>query len=437
MSSALHHVVVEGLPAAGKTESLALLARFYPQRVRVLPELVKSVVEDQGLDLFRDRDRLTAALVGAVERRRLEVREMTAAGFLCLEESHLAVHRAYAVALGDLGFLAAFADLDAAAPRPDLVVTLDLTPSESVARQKARATPQFDVDVATLERMQRELEHWHLKRRAPRIVLDAERPAAALVHDLESALGLTYIAETSKPERDLEVLLLLGRPASGKSEFIDFMRHCPSALRSMAYHIGRFDVLDDFPILWQKFQEDDAWERSDGRRRHSRRCNENYAVADDALWPFLIERLNDLATPHLGRGRTLILEFSRGGPSGYASALTRLADEVLRRASALYLDVSFDESWRRNVARYDEQRRDGILTHSVPREEMERTYGTDDWASLTGGATTGTLNVREHRVPFATLHNEPESKDPAVLGPRYAAALRPLAEAALHRPVDI
>ncbi|MDD5647016.1 MAG: hypothetical protein PHW86_07585, partial [Candidatus Bipolaricaulis sp.] len=89
------HIAVEGLPAVGKTETLALLARFYPRSVRVVPELVKDVVEAEGIDLFRERDRLTDALRRAVPERTRRVNEILAAGYLCLEESHLGVHAAY------------------------------------------------------------------------------------------------------------------------------------------------------------------------------------------------------------------------------------------------------------------------------------------------------------------------------------------------------
>ncbi|MCK5586698.1 hypothetical protein KAJ02_11570 [Candidatus Bipolaricaulota bacterium] len=148
------------------------------------------------------------------------------------------------------------------------------------------------------------------------------------------------------------------------------------------------------------------------------------------MWGFLIEQINQrvLNSPNflnmVGR-KTLIIEFSRGGSSGYLAALERLSPEILRRAAALYVSVSFEESWRRNIARYDEKTRDGTLTHSVPREEMERTYGSDDWHTLTEGII-GTLRVGDIDVPYATMNNEPESKVPDVLSERYRAALGPL-----------
>jgi thymidylate kinase len=425
MASSGRHIIVEGLPAVGKSEALALLARFYPQTIRVLPELVKSVVEKERIDLFRERARLTQALARAVPRRRAEVEAAVRAGFLCLEESHLGVHYAYAVALSDTGFLEAYPDLARQAPRPDLYVRLDIPVSESVARQAARGTPEYDVREEVLARVSTELSRWHADRKSPLVVLDADRPPDEMLRELEQALGLTYFQRQAASAFD--VLLLLGRPASGKSEFIDFMTRVSGMERARLFHIGSFSVADDFPILWQKFEEDDAWERLGSSRLYSKRADGNYAVSDDRIWRFLIDRLNAAAgaQPPVP-GRSLLVEFSRGGATGYEDALAGLSDDLLSRAAILYLSVSFAESWRRNVARYDEKRKSGILTHSVPREEMERTYGTDDWSSLTQGDSDGFLTVRDHRVPFATLANEPESMDPAVLRTRYHGALETL-----------
>ena len=100
----MQYVVIEGLPAAGKSEVLELLARFYPERIRVFPELVKELVLERNLDLFNDRARLAKAIRAAVPAREAAIQESLDSGFLCLEESHLGVHHAYAVALGDETF---------------------------------------------------------------------------------------------------------------------------------------------------------------------------------------------------------------------------------------------------------------------------------------------------------------------------------------------
>ena len=426
----MQYVVVEGLPAVGKSEILELLARFYPQRVRIFPELVKEIVLAEHLDLFSDRAHLTSAILEALPARTAAVRQALDDGFLCIEESHLGVHRAYALALGDDTFTERHAELPETAPRPDAILRLDLPVAQSIKRQAARGTQRFDVSQQVLSGMLEALDRWHAAHDVTPLRVDADRPARAVIGDLEELLGLTYGAPENVLEQTLDVLLLLGRPASGKSEFIDFMKHCPVEERARGFRIAPFLEIDDFPILWQKFEEDDIWEALGRERLHSKRCNGNYAVSDDGLWPFLIERINSkaeslLVRPDTLKHRTLIIEFSRGGASGYADALAELSPRILERAAALYVSVSFEESWRRNIARYDEKARDGILTHSVPREEMERTYGIDDWFSLTDGGC-GRLDVGTFSLPYATLPNEPESVDPVVLGERYRAALDPL-----------
>lgn len=427
----MHYVVVEGLPAVGKSETLELLARFYSHRVRVLPELVKTLVDRHSIDLLRERDRLTEALRAALPERRRQVESILDQGFLCLEESHLGVHLAYAEALDDHGFVDTYASIHDALPCPDAYIRMEISIAESMARQRSRGTPRFDIDAPTLARMLSQLDRWHATRKTPLRCVDADRVPQAVVAEIADFLHLSYITSSDRTADAFDVLLLLGRPASGKSEFIDFMTKLPSSERAERFALGPLRILDDFPILWDLFEQDDLWESVRHERRWSKRCDENYAVTDDAVWGYLMEQLNRRAVPLLAAHPvgampfTILMEFSRGGPTGYYDALHRLSPEILKRAAALYISVSFDESWRRNVARYDQARRDGVLTHSVPREEMERTYGQDDWRSLTQDPL-GTLRIRHVDLPYATLNNEPESKDPSILADRYRAALAPL-----------
>ncbi len=224
-------------------------------------------------------------------------------------------------------------------------------------------------------------------------------------------------------------LLVLGRPAGGKSEFIDFLEKTPDDKRAERYHIGRFDVMDDFVWLWEKFEEDDLWERVGKQRLFSKKFGENYGLTDNTLFHFLIERFNQdipkkyISKPEFYKDGTLLIEFSRGGKHGYREALSRLSPEVIKRSSILYINVSFEESWRRNVARYQEKLRHSILAHMVPRETMEELYSIDDWADLTGGKDSGYLNFDGFKIPFVTMGNEPESADPVVLDERYGSAL--------------
>ena len=228
-------------------------------------------------------------------------------------------------------------------------------------------------------------------------------------------------------EARFEFLLLLGRPACGKSELIDYMLHVRPALRAQRYHLGDLRIVDDFAFLWQRFEEDDARVALGLPRLYSQPADTGYRVHGDLVWDALIDDINSALTRSLSQppdpDLTTVIEFSRGRTVGYGRALDRLDKRLPARAAILYLEVSFEESWRRNLARYDAARRSGILTHSVPRSEMERTYLTDDWSPLTGGRREGHLRVGAVDVPFVTMNNEPESTDAAVLGARYGAAL--------------
>ena len=231
-------------------------------------------------------------------------------------------------------------------------------------------------------------------------------------------------------------LFVLGRPASGKSEFLDFMGKLSDAERAEAYHIGKMKTVDDFVWLWEKFEEDDLWEKAGCPRMYSLRYDGNYGLDPKAekLYDLMLARFNhEVATRYLTRPAfyndgTLIIEFARGGKQGYAYSLPRLSKEILERAAILYVKVSFDESWRRNVARYEEKQKHSILAHMVPRQTMENFYLNDDWDTYTVQKGDGYLTVNKVKVPFFTMPNEPELKERGPLADRYGPALTRLME---------
>lgn len=229
-------------------------------------------------------------------------------------------------------------------------------------------------------------------------------------------------------------LYILGRPASGKSEFIDFMKKEQNSERADRYHIGRFVELDDFVWLWDKFREDDIWEKVIGKRLFSSRYEGQYNMEDAKLFDFLIEKLNrEVLESYLPKDEfyienTLFIEFSRGGECPYATALGGFDPEVLNRAAILYIEVTREESFRRNEARYQEKLKHTVLAHKCPEPNMKRFYSEDDWPGLTVGKASGYIEIGGVGVPFVTMNNEPESTDPAVLGPRYGDALERLWE---------
>ena len=148
-----------------------------------------------------------------------------------------------------------------------------------------------------------------------------------------------------------DVLILLGRPASGKSEINYALTHLPDDTRRARLHLARLDILDDFPILWSWFEEDDILSRTFGLPRlHS--DDQGYFRFQE-LWHVLIERLNldyakkvrDDASYH--EHATTLIDFSRGSEhGGYEAAFQHVSDEILKRAGILYVRVPFEESLR-------------------------------------------------------------------------------------------
>ncbi len=227
-------------------------------------------------------------------------------------------------------------------------------------------------------------------------------------------------------------LLVLGRPACGKSEFIDFLKRTAAITRRDRLHIGRFEEVDDFPWLWEKFQDDEIWQRAGYERLYTQEYmpgNPGMAPKGAALFDWCMHKFNDvIARQYLGRedfyrDSTLLIEFSRGGSHGFGRALGMLDPRILEPAAVFYIDVSREESWRRNVARYQDTLKHSILAHMVPRETYDYFYDVNDWHDLTQGRPSGRIDVNGVPVPFVSMHNEPESTDPVVLEARYGAAL--------------
>ena len=86
-----------------------------------------------------------------------------------------------------------------------------------------------------------------------------------------------------------EVLVLLGRPAAGKSEILEHLRNTELSNRIEKYHIGRMDVIDDFPMLWAWFEEDHILSKKFAKpRMHT---DEDGYFKFPYLWNLLIERI--------------------------------------------------------------------------------------------------------------------------------------------------
>jgi len=180
-----------------------------------------------------------------------------------------------------------------------------------------------------------------------------------------------------------DILLLIARPAAGKSEIIDYLKKVPPEERRQRFHVGRFDEIDDFPMIWAWFEEDALLEKMGRPRLHT--DPEGYFL-ENYLWDLLIERIGleyqkkvrDLAED--AGASTTIIEFSRGTEhGGYRSAFSHLSRQIIEKAAVLYIDVPWEESLRKNRKRFNPEKPDSILEHSLADAKLERLYKETDW----------------------------------------------------------
>ncbi|MFH1842567.1 MAG: hypothetical protein ABIF77_05120 [bacterium] len=255
----------------------------------------------------------------------------------------------------------------------------------------------------------------------------------------------------SKP---IDVLLLLALPASGKSEARAYLASLSPEECREQFGIGHTVQLDDFPYvhLMRRISDELVQRGQPGAYfvsealpfREARDwgtlielMNEDYddmvnlrkpSPASAAEWIF--DRFDACrkkvgADPVLGKlpadirkevaaamepecadllqkkideipdslaGKTVVLEFARGGadgsslplpaPYGYQYSLSRLAPAILKKANILYIWLTPEESRRKNEHRADPNDPGSILHHGVPLAVMYADYGCDDMKYL-------------------------------------------------------
>jgi hypothetical protein len=210
-------------------------------------------------------------------------------------------------------------------------------------------------------------------------------------------------------QHTFDILLLIARPAAGKSEIIDYLKRTELEIRRQRFHIGQFEEIDDFPMLWTWFEEDAILTEMGRPRLHT--TPDNYFKAH-YLWDLLIrricleydKRLRD--NPNHHRQLTTIIEFARGREhGGFARAFEHLSQKVIQRAAILYLNVSFEESLRKNRRRFNPYRPDSILEHGLPDEKLERLYKESDWEQISA-ADPEFIAIQGQRAPYVVFENE-------------------------------
>jgi hypothetical protein len=206
------------------------------------------------------------------------------------------------------------------------------------------------------------------------------------------------------------ILIITGRPAAGKSEVIDFLKHTPTEERIKRFHINDFEELDDFVYVWETFEIDDILTKMGKPRIWS---DEKYWFKEDFIWNVYIERVNleyrkkIARDPAYHQKKTVLIEFARGGESGIYEALSHLHEDILRKVALIYIKVSYEESVRKNRRRARKGQEDSILYHSLPDEKMDFYYKTNDWEKLESKNPTH-IDVKGFKVPYMVFENEPE-----------------------------
>jgi len=319
----------------------------------------------------------------------------------------------------------------------------------------------------------------------------------------------------------IDVLLLLALPASGKSETRKYLAKLPPEKCREDFLMGPTVQLDDYPYVHlmrtvsqelRKLNYDGIFFDSDEKPMKEPKdwgtlielVNEDFedlmkksksAPASAGEW--MLERfdiarikvgapaafrtmpadirqklvaaiqkestdlLNDKnATIQDTTGKTIVIEFARGGkhgssmplpaPYGYEHSLSLLSNDILSRAAICYVWVEPEESRRKNIERAKPVQVASTflsLTNGVPMEVMMNEYGVDDMAYLlekSDKADTVRVETRGHRyyLPVARFDNRQDKttfvradqdkwdpKDVKALHDGLAEAFRRLAKA--------
>ena len=205
-----------------------------------------------------------------------------------------------------------------------------------------------------------------------------------------------------------DVILLIARPAAGKSEIIDYLKKTSLPERMERFHVGEFQEIDDFPMLWTWFEEDDLLEKMG----HPRLYTDGQGLfLHQYFWDLLIERigleyqkkLRDI--PNYEKEFTSIVEFSRGAEhGGYRTAFLHLSPQMLQKMAVMYVDVTWEESLRKNRKRFNPDKPDSVLEHGIDDWKMERLYKEVDWDDVSK-EDPQYLTIQGVRAPYAVFDN--------------------------------
>ncbi len=234
-------------------------------------------------------------------------------------------------------------------------------------------------------------------------------------------------------DKTFDILFLLARPGAGKSEVIDFLKNLSPESRQEEFHLGALGEIDDFPMLWTWFEEDEILQSLGYPRLHS--TPDGY-FKEVYLWDLLIRRIG-MDYKKLLRDNTdylkthsVLVEFARGSQhGGFARAFEHLDTDLLKNGAILYIDVSWEESLRKNKKRFNPDKPDSILEHGLEDKKLEVLYRESDWKTLAPD-DSGFIDIKGVKVPYSVMPNEDDvtTAGGEILGERLKSSLSRLME---------
>ena len=150
--------------------------------------------------------------------------------------------------------------------------------------------------------------------------------------------------------------------------------------------------------------------------------------------------------PATMENKTIIVEMSRGGadgaslpledPFGYQYTLRMFCPEILSKAAILYIEVTPEESRRKNRERFDPNNPGDSVAHMTPELVMMKDYGCDDMPYLKEHSEKeNTVTVKQYDktyyIPVGTFNNMPDRttflrQDPKDWDPKHVEEIEKL-----------
>jgi hypothetical protein len=129
-------------------------------------------------------------------------------------------------------------------------------------------------------------------------------------------------------------------------------------------------------------------------------------------------------------GYTIVIEFSRGVQhGGYKRAYPLLSDQILENLSIFYVNVSWEESLRKNRERFNPDRPDSILEHGLPDEKLRFLYSECDFNQI-ASIDQKSIDIKHQTIPYVVFENEDDitTHSTEKIGPRLEQCLSDLWE---------